>query len=75
MLSVYPNPGNGKIKVVSDYDWNEVIASDITGRIIYKKKIDGHFHDLDLTFLGRGLYVLNFSGRDHQSHLVKIIIN
>lgn len=56
-IKVYPNPSNGNLFIESN-ESNEIVLSDLSGKIIYSHKIDAGRHALDLSTLADGYYLL-----------------
>ena len=75
-MQVYPNPTGGKIKLFMNEPAEEILAEvkDRTGRILFTAPLVTEYTEIDLSFLGTGIYHLNIynSRLPVESH--KIII-
>lgn len=58
-FSLYPNPTSSAIKINSKQLIEEVIVYSLKGQIIYKKPIQNTFHDIDVSNISDGPYVLS----------------
>ena len=76
-LTISPNPFTDKLRIVIEDEKfpNEVIISDILGRIVYSQSLgnSGNYIELDLGDLPNGSYFLKliFGNEYIQEHLVK----
>lgn len=59
-IKIYPNPTSQWLNVSSSTDLTDatVIINPIDGQIIYRKKIIGSFHSIDIKDLSVGTYIL-----------------
>jgi hypothetical protein len=58
-VSIFPSPTNDFIKIKSEkYKLEVATISDLSGKIIFTKKISGTNETLDVSFLSSGLYFL-----------------
>jgi hypothetical protein len=73
-LSVSPNPFQSLITVTSSFESCELELSNSEGRLIAKRKIDGHNTTLDLGSLPPGLYFINATEKEKAIHkkLIKL---
>lgn len=59
IISIYPNPSNGKFKVNIDTEGNKVVTLvDYTGKVIAKKSNDGKTFNFNETSLSTGVYII-----------------
>ncbi|MES2617764.1 MAG: T9SS type A sorting domain-containing protein [Bacteroidota bacterium] len=70
-ISVYPNPTNGNLTIeVPIYPfWDNILLTDITGKVVYKST---YKHRIDISHLPSGIYILSLSALD-KLHTVKIV--
>ena len=59
-VSIFPNPSNGVFNIVFSKNVNTVFISDITGKNIFRKKINGGSTNLDLSHFTNGMYLISF---------------
>lgn len=71
-IILYPNPTSKSIHIESKYIIDVVILSDLNGRII--KRIEENVNHLDVSFLARGLYIVNISSKG-QTMSFKVVKN
>jgi hypothetical protein len=71
-IKLYPNPGNGLVRVESDHIF-ELTATDIRGQVILKRTVEPPLSQIDLTHQKAGIYILQFkSGTEIE--ILKLII-
>jgi hypothetical protein len=75
--SVYPNPFNHNISISFDNQisgaLHEVIIKTMDGRIVFYESLHSE-NSLDLSFLGKGIYLLTVSNREfiHTTKIIKL---
>jgi hypothetical protein len=64
---VYPSPSDGTVNIHlnTDHNFDELIVSDLHGRIIYQQKINSGIHDIILDDLPASVYLLQLKSRLH----------
>ena len=70
--SIYPNPANNMITIVSDGKPMLVSLYDITGREIISTQMSGSRNTLDISKVSKGLYVVQIQedGKNYQQKIV-----
>ncbi|HEY1046342.1 MAG TPA: T9SS type A sorting domain-containing protein [Bacteroidia bacterium] len=63
-ISLFPNPSNGNLTIVSDNSVNTITITDGKGNLIKTINTEGNTIELDLSFLVSGLYVLTINGEN-----------
>jgi hypothetical protein len=58
-LDIYPNPTDGVIEIVSDEVFEKVEIMDVTGKLIFSKKLKAKTDKIDLTSFENGIYFIN----------------
>jgi hypothetical protein len=58
-ISFHPNPTAGKIKLVCHYDQFplDLLICDVTGKAVYRSRITQEQSPIDITALGKGIYM------------------
>ncbi|MBL7931156.1 MAG: T9SS type A sorting domain-containing protein [Bacteroidia bacterium] len=72
-IRVFPNPSSGTLFIEAS-EINELILSDLSGKIIFTKKLEPGSHSLDLSSLADGYYLLNVRN-DKASNTYKLLKN
>ncbi len=70
--TIYPNPTNGLVEIISDLNYNNISVIEISGKEIIRF---GNEKKLDLTFLPKGMYLLNLMNNKEIVAKVKLIKN
>jgi hypothetical protein len=70
ILSVYPNPASGTVQVQGEGTL-ELLTLD--GRVLYHGQADG-MHQIDLSGLPAGLYVVALTNAQGQRHTAKLAV-
>jgi Leucine-rich repeat (LRR) protein len=77
VLKVYPNPSNGFLFIDLHQECSNSITLDICdfyGRIIFQKSLEGNQrHELDLSFIPKGLYFVRIQIKN-KIHFQKVVI-
>jgi hypothetical protein len=76
LISIYPNPGDGHITVKHTIDAGEngeIQVCDMAGRIVYTAHLAAMKHEIDLSHLDAGPYVVKIKTVDHQYQQLVII--
>lgn len=76
-FSVYPNPSNGKFRVIlsKDISEGELFIYSITGQVVFETSIINREFDLDLSVLPKGIYLISVLDLSVQKRkLMKILI-
>jgi hypothetical protein len=79
MLSIYPNPNNGKVYITgfnADEKTTGIEITDVTGKLVYKQQsnIDNSLVELNLPFVN-GVYFVRIVKASGAAQIQKIIIN
>lgn len=73
-FTIYPNPGNGRITLVSN-NFNEVktiLVMDALGRIVFQTK---NTNQIDISNLLNGFYTISVTDKLENFHLLKYVLN
>ena len=71
LLTVYPNPANGKLTVhCENMERIEVVS--LTGQQLATMEVNGDHAEVDLDDLQSGVYVLQVHTRDGVRHITRI---
>lgn len=76
-LSMFPNPGNGKVmvKLPGEGTYNLRVYSQV-GKLIYSTSMSGTSGQLDLSYLPKGMYILNSTNKITQEQSsTKLVLN
>ena len=73
-LLVYPNPGNGKLKIASSFIIESVRIYDLMGKIVLEKNCHNKEEELNLYNLKKGSYVVIINVQNEYTQYQKIII-
>ena len=58
-VKAYPNPTTGEIEIEMAYGSRlEIVVSDLSGRIVKTKLLDGNGDKMDITREGAGIYLM-----------------
>ncbi|WP_430404156.1 T9SS type A sorting domain-containing protein [Fluviicola sp.] len=57
-VSVYPNPANDLIYIVSDFDVNTITITDVSGQVVYNNSTVSN-NNVDVSSLTSGVYLVN----------------
>jgi len=68
---IYPNPGNGIFRVLSESTFQTALIYSSTGLLIESKQLEGN--SLDLTFLAAGIYIIELRAEKMVRSLVTLI--
>ena len=76
VVSVFPNPSEGKFIVDMPVEWGSVQTEiiDIKGQVIFQERIIGK-KEFDLSYLAKGIYLLEVRTNDLMVYKKKIILN
>jgi hypothetical protein len=69
-LSVYPNPGSGRIFIQTDQTVNEITIMDLTGKIVLRQVVNPN--EIDISHLLSGIYLIQI-GTDEKIFTQKLI--
>lgn len=74
-ISLYPNPNNGNftLSIPQEFADGQIIISDLSGKIIVTKQINGVVNDLSLN-INQGLYLVQITN-NKQVHTIQLHIN
>lgn len=72
-ISVFPNPSLGKVGIRSEVTAYTLAVFDPTGQRILDEQVRTVFHEVDLTGLPKGLYLLRFSLDGDALHTERLI--
>jgi hypothetical protein len=56
MVSIYPNPAKGHIRVYSETAFSSISITDINGRTVFHEYVNDHKHEISLPSLLPGVY-------------------
>jgi hypothetical protein len=74
-FKVYPNPATSTITIsVSDVDSYNLSVTDLTGKIVMAKSLNGMENTIDISALATGAYFFNLSSGG-KKEVVKILKN
>ncbi len=74
-FKVYPNPANDYVTIaVTDVDSYKLSVTDLTGKVVIEKSLNGIENNVDLSFLSSGAYFFTLNSGD-KKETVKIIKN
>jgi hypothetical protein len=71
LVRVYPNPTTGQININSSAECRDIQIFDVSGRLVYRKSVNGFQQSLSLSTLARGIYLMKLS-TDKGGKLLKI---
>lgn len=74
-LLVYPNPSNGTIFFKEAQIGEQIIITDLFGKVVLEHLFQTPSQNLDLTSLSNGMYILSFKNLNNEILSTKIIIN
>jgi hypothetical protein len=64
-VNVFPNPTNGVFEInINTIDANSIRVMDITGKLMFERKITSLNESIDMTGFPKGVYVLYISGNN-----------
>ncbi len=73
-FTVYPNPSSEKMTIRSTVSGNHnLILTDVTGRIVYKKEFIGNEFNFNVNEFASGMYFLNLES-DGKSEVLKVVV-
>ena len=73
-VSIYPNPANDYLNIVSELELNSVRFYDVTGRMVKKVELNGELNKaMDISDMNKGIYVLQVEMLDGGSTSSKFI--
>ena len=72
-FSLYPNPVTDKLYVNGEQMVSELKVSDISGRVIFSKKVDSINTELDFSAFAPGMYFVSVVGSDGEIQAIQII--
>jgi len=75
-VAVYPNPSQGRFAVGTKNGSNitSVKVMDLLGKVVFTQALDADQAQLDLTTMGKGMYMILVEDSQHNSYSGKIII-
>ncbi len=71
-LSIYPNPTKGELQLLTQYGIEKILVRDLAGKLLLE--IQNPKSELDLSLLGKGLYILEVAS-DESTERVKLILD
>jgi len=75
VISIYPNPTTGYLKISNCKNYNKIIVLDILGRQVYSAELNKETLNVDLSALQNGEYFLTLINlADQSKYTSKIII-
>jgi len=66
-IKIFPNPGNNFINVELKNISNEILnleIIDINGQVLFNKKLDNNFKQIDISSYSKGIYFVKLKGQD-----------
>jgi hypothetical protein len=57
-LSMYPNPARNTVTITASNAMDHIVVTDVTGRVCLTQSVGGTVHDVDVSRLHPGVYVI-----------------
>jgi hypothetical protein len=77
LLSIYPNPANDLLNIVTSVNADELVSIQIInnlGQVLYQSEIHGNESTIPLNQLANGIYYVQLINTSHQTNTQKFII-
>ncbi len=72
--SVYPSPASDRIVVSTAQPGAELRLIDVSGRVIFKERVNSTMQEIGVSALARGLYTVELAPRDAHTQRIKVLL-
>jgi hypothetical protein len=72
-VKIYPNPANDKLTLEGSENGTDITLINIVGRQVYSGKIESAVHQISLSGLAEGIYLLQLKAADGAVYSTKIV--
>jgi hypothetical protein len=72
-INIFPNPSKGAFEITGLESKDQLKIYDVTGRLIYRDKINSNTYTLDLSSKDKGIYLYNVIKKDGSTSSGKLI--